>query len=130
MTDDGVLRWLDTHPQSSVLYISFGSQNTIQANQMAELAAALETTGRPFVWGIRPPVGFDVAGAFRDEWLPEGLEARGRAENRGLVVRGWAPQVRILAHATTGVFLRHCGWNSVLECLTHGVPILGWPLLA
>jgi UDP:flavonoid glycosyltransferase YjiC (YdhE family) len=129
-TDDGVLRWLDTHPQSSVLYISFGSQNTIQAKQMTELAAALETTGRPFLWAIRPPVGFDVAGAFRDEWLPEGFEARARADNRGLVVRGWAPQVRILAHAATGAFLSHCGWNSVLESLTHSVPILGWPLAA
>jgi hypothetical protein len=129
-TDDGVLRWLDTHPQSSVLYISFGSQNTIQAKQMTELAAALETTGRPFLWVIRPPVGFDVASSFRDEWLPEGFEARARADNRGLVVRGWAPQVRILAHAATGAFLSHCGWNSVLESLTHSVPILGWPLAA
>ncbi|KXG37999.1 UDP-glycosyltransferase 92A1 [Sorghum bicolor] len=130
-TGGGVLRWLDRHPPSSVLYISFGSQNSIQAKQMTELAAALETTGRPFVWAIRPPVGFDVvAGAFRDEWLPEGFEARARAGGRGLVVRGWAPQVRILAHAATGAFLSHCGWNSVLESLTHGVPILGWPLSA
>jgi len=45
-------------------------------------------------------------------------------------VRGWAPQVRILAHAATGAFLSHCGWNSVLESLTHSVPILGWPLSA
>ncbi|TVU06121.1 hypothetical protein EJB05_49314, partial [Eragrostis curvula] len=127
-TDDGVLRWLDTQPPSSVLYVSFGSQNTIRANQMMELAAALESAGRPFVWAVRPPVGFDMAGAFRDEWLPAGFEARARASNRGLLVRGWAPQVKILAHAATGAFLSHCGWNSVLESLTHGVPLLGWPL--
>ena len=60
---------------------------------MTELAAALESTCRPFVWAIRPQVGFDVAGAFYDEWLPEGFEARARAKKRGLIVRGWAPQV-------------------------------------
>ncbi|PAN46102.1 hypothetical protein PAHAL_9G163500 [Panicum hallii] len=126
----GVLRWLDSQPQSSVLYISFGSQNTIQPNQMMELAAALEATGRPFVWAVRPPVGSDITGAFRDEWLPEGFEARARAGDRGLLVRGWAPQVRILAHTATGAFLSHCGWNSVLESLAHGVPVIGWPLAA
>ena len=129
-SDGTILSWLDTQRPSSVVYISFGSQNTIRANQMAELAAALESTGRPFVWVVRPPVGFDVNGAFRDEWLPGGFEARARASGRGLVVCGWAPQLRILAHAATGAFLSHCGWNSVLESLTHGVPLLGWPLAA
>ncbi|CAO2203345.1 unnamed protein product [Urochloa humidicola] len=130
---DGVLRWLDSQPPSSVLYISFGSQNTIQQKQMTELAAALEDTGRPFVWAIRPPVGCEIAGAFRDdgEWLPEGFEARASSGgNRGVLVRGWAPQVRILAHASTGAFLSHCGWNSVLESMVHGVPVIGWPLAA
>ncbi|KAL6637458.1 hypothetical protein ACP70R_025030 [Stipagrostis hirtigluma subsp. patula] len=128
--DDGVLRWLDSQPPSSVLYISFGSQNTIRPNQMMELAAALELTGRRFVWAIRPPVGFDLAGAFRDEWLPDGFEARARAGGRGVLVRGWAPQVRVLAHAATGAFLSHCWWNSVLESMAHGVPVVGWPLAA
>ncbi|CAO2192783.1 unnamed protein product [Urochloa humidicola] len=128
--DNGVLRWLDSQPPSSVLYISFGSQNTIQQKQMTELAAALEATGRPFVWAIRPPVGCDIAGAFRNEWLPEGFEERARAGNRGLLVRGWAPQVRILAHASTCAFLSHCGWNSVLESMAHGVPVIAWPLAA
>ncbi|GJN24044.1 hypothetical protein PR202_gb11755 [Eleusine coracana subsp. coracana] len=126
--DDDVLRWLDTQRPASVLYISFGSQNTIQPKQMMELAAALESTGRPFVWVIRPPIGFDIAGEFRDEWLPKRFEARARASNRGVLVRGWAPQLRILAHGATGGFLSHCGWNSVLESLSNGVPIVGWPL--
>jgi UDP:flavonoid glycosyltransferase YjiC (YdhE family) len=124
----GVLRWLDSQPPSSVLYISFGSQSTIQPNQMMELAAALEATGRRFVWAIRPPVGSDIAGAFRDEWLPGGFEARARGGGRGLLVQGWAPQVGILAHVATGAFLSHCGWNSVLESMSHGVPVVGWPL--
>ncbi|TVU46115.1 hypothetical protein EJB05_05633, partial [Eragrostis curvula] len=126
--DDCILRWMDSQPPESVLYISFGSQNTIHPKQMMELAAALEITGRPFVWAIRPPVGFDIAGEFLDKWLPEGFEERARATNKGILVRGWAPQLRILAHRATGAFLSHCGWNSVLESLVRGVPIIGWPL--
>jgi hypothetical protein len=124
-----VVSFLDCHPPSSVLYISFGSQNSIRAEHMTELALALESTGRPFVWAVRPPDGRDIKGEFRaDQWLPDGFEERARTSNRGLLVRGWAPQVRILAHASTGAFLSHCGWNSVLESVTHGVPIIGWPL--
>ncbi|KAM0885773.1 hypothetical protein ACQ4PT_030128 [Festuca glaucescens] len=125
----GVMSWLDSQAASSVLYISFGSQNSIRPEQMLKLATALESTCRPFVWAFRPPVG-QVDG--RDECLPlpEGFEERARAASRGVVVHGWAPQVRILAHGSTGAFLSHCGWNSVLESLTHGVPILGWPLSA
>ncbi|TVU46094.1 hypothetical protein EJB05_05612, partial [Eragrostis curvula] len=48
--------------------------------------------------------------------------------NRGFLIRGWAPQLRILAHGATGAFLSHCRWNSVLESLARGVPIIGWPL--
>ncbi|VAI73163.1 unnamed protein product [Triticum turgidum subsp. durum] len=124
---DGMVSWLDTQPPASVLYVSFGSQNSIRQAQMAVLAMALEHAGRPFIWAIRPPVGLAVAAS---EWLPEGFEKRARDENRGLVIRGWAPQVTILAHRSTGAFLSHCGWNSVLESLVHGVPLLGWPLAA
>ncbi|KAI4967395.1 hypothetical protein ZWY2020_027868 [Hordeum vulgare] len=95
---------------------------------MMELATALESTGRPFIRAFRPSMGFDVDGG--EECLPEGFEARARAASRGLLLHGWAPQVRILAHGSTGAFLSHCGWNSVLESLTHGVPIIGWPLSA
>ncbi|KAL6641147.1 hypothetical protein ACP70R_019328 [Stipagrostis hirtigluma subsp. patula] len=126
--DHAILSFLDSHPPSSVLYISFGSQNSIRAEHMVELAVALESTGRPFVWAVRPLDGHDIKGEFLAEWLPEGFEERARAGNRGLLVRGWAPQVAILGHASTGVFLSHCGWNSVLESLAHGVPIIGWPL--
>lgn len=129
--DAAVLGWLDTQRPASVLYISFGSQNSIRPEQMTELASALELTGRPFVWAIRAPVGFkDDGDGGHMSWLPEGFEERARAQNRGRLVRGWAPQVKILAHVSTGGFLSHCGWNSVLESLTQGVPIVGWPVSA
>ncbi|CAL4937616.1 unnamed protein product [Urochloa decumbens] len=127
---DACNKFLDSKPAASVLYVSFGSQNTIPAAQMAELARGLEASGRPFIWAVRPPAEFDGDEEFRAEWLPAGFEARVAAAARGVVVRGWAPQVGILAHASTGAFLSHCGWNSVLESLWHGVPVVGWPLLA
>ncbi|KAL6851480.1 hypothetical protein ACP4OV_020413 [Aristida adscensionis] len=126
---DGIIRWLDARAARSVLYISFGSQDSLRAEQMRELAAALELTGRPFVWAIRPPLGWSGDGG-ADGWLPEGFEVRARAGGRGLLVRGWASQVGILAHPSTGAFLSHCGWNSVLESVAHGVPVVGWPLQA
>ncbi|KAF0894511.1 hypothetical protein E2562_039437 [Oryza meyeriana var. granulata] len=129
-TTSPILEWLDKQPPGSVLYISFGSQYTITGPQMMELARGLEQSGHRFVWVIRPPAGHDVNGEFSPEWLPEGFRERAEAEGRGLAARCWAPQVEILAHAATGAFLTHCGWNSVQEALGHGVPLLGWPLSA
>ncbi|KAJ4972180.1 hypothetical protein NE237_005279 [Protea cynaroides] len=123
------IHWLDTCSQNSVLYVSFGSQNTLSASQMMELAKALEASGKNFIWVVRPPLEFDINSEFRAEkWLPEGFEDRIRKENRGLLVRKWAPQVEILSHKSTRAFISHCGWNSVLESLSQGVPILAWPI--
>ena len=122
--------WLDLQEPNSVLYISFGSQNTIGVSQMMELAIGLEMSEKPFVWVIRPPLGFDLKGEFRPEWLPDRFEERMKEKNKGLLVRNWAPQLDILAHSSTGGFLSHCGWNSVMESLSQGVPIIGWPMAA
>ncbi|XP_006446003.2 UDP-glycosyltransferase 92A1-like [Citrus sinensis] len=123
--------WLDTKPCNSVIYVSFGSQNTIAASQMMQLAMALEACGKNFIWVVKPPLGFDLNSEFRaNEWLPEGFEERIKDSGQGLVVQKWAPQVEILSHKSISAFLSHCGWNSVLEALSHGVPIIGWPLAA
>ncbi|KAI3806485.1 hypothetical protein L1987_22392 [Smallanthus sonchifolius] len=122
------IEWLDSHPVGSVLYISFGSQNTISETQMMELAKGLEESKKPFIWVIRPPIGFDLKGDFQPDWLPIGFEDR--IGKQGLVVRDWAPQLEILCHRSTGGFLTHCGWNSVMEGLSQGVPLIGWPLAA
>ncbi|KAL6851482.1 hypothetical protein ACP4OV_020415 [Aristida adscensionis] len=133
-SNNAILAWLDEQPPGSVLYVSFGSQYTIGAPQMVELALGLEQSAHRFVWVVRPPAGCDGGGGgdgeLRPEWLPEGFRARVEGDGRGLVARCWAPQVEILAHAATGAFLTHCGWNSVQESLGHGVPLIGWPLSA
>ncbi|BAT80938.1 hypothetical protein LR48_Vigan07g042800 [Vigna angularis] len=130
VTLEACMEWMDLKNENSVVYVSFGSQNTISASQMMALAEGLEKSGRSFIWVVRPPVGFDIDGEFKEEWLPKGFEERMRDSKKGLLVRKWAPQLEILSHKSTGVFLSHCGWNSVLESLSNGVPLIGWPLAA
>ncbi|KAJ7950445.1 Glycosyltransferase [Quillaja saponaria] len=123
--------WLNTKPLNSVLYVCFGSMNTISASQMMQLAMALEASGTNFIWVVRPPIGFDINSEFKaDQWLPEGFEARVEGSRKGLIVHNWAPQMEILSHRAVSAFLSHCGWNSAIEALSHGVPILGWPMAA
>ncbi|CAN1770470.1 UDP-glycosyltransferase 73C25 [Linum perenne] len=114
---NGCLRWLDSWPENSVIYACLGSLNRITPSQSAELALGLESTNRPFVWVIR--------GGYKKE---SGFESR--VKNRGLLIRGWAPQVLILSHSSIGGFLTHCGWNSTLEGVAAGVPMVTWPQFA
>ncbi|KAK8571533.1 hypothetical protein V6N13_047206 [Hibiscus sabdariffa] len=124
------VQWLDLHGVDSVLYISFGSQNTVSPSHMMELAIGLEKSMKPFIWVIRPPLGFSLKAEFRSEWLLQGFEDRMTRSNQGLLVKNWAPQLEILSHASTGAFLNHCGWNSTMESLSQGVKIIGWPMAA
>ncbi|KAJ8431464.1 hypothetical protein Cgig2_014957 [Carnegiea gigantea] len=96
------IQWLNSQKPDSVLYISFGSQNTISPTQMMELAMGLELSGKPFLWVIRPPFGFDINGEFRPEWLPDGFQERVKNNNQGMLVHKWGPQMQILGHESTG----------------------------
>ncbi|KAH7840989.1 hypothetical protein Vadar_024239 [Vaccinium darrowii] len=40
---------------------------------------------------------------------------------------GWAPQEEVLNQDAIGGFLTHSGWNSTLESIVVGVPIICWP---
>ncbi|CAL1395265.1 unnamed protein product [Linum trigynum] len=118
-----VIHWLDHCPDNgSVLYVCFGSQKLMTNHQMEALAAALEQSMVRFVWVVKKP------GPEMEFGLPDGFQDR--VSGRGLVLDGWAPQVTILNHRAVGGFLSHCGWNSLLEAVAAGVPILGWPMEA
>lgn len=119
-TSFGSLEFLDSHPASSVLYISFGSAGNIRPESMTELAHGLEASGVPFLWALK------LSGSLSGASLPPGFEER--TKGRGFVERGWAPQASILMHPSTGGFLSHCGWNSILESLCGGVPVITWPV--
>ncbi|KAL6992376.1 hydroquinone glucosyltransferase [Sarracenia purpurea var. burkii] len=130
------LRWLDDQPRGSVMFISFGSSGTLSYNQLTELAFGLEVSEQRFLWVVRSP-NDKIANAtyFGVEsqkspfaFLPDGFVER--TKERGLVVPSWAPQAEILSHRSSGGFLTHCGWNSTLESLVNGVPLIAWPLYA
>ncbi|KAL6522152.1 hypothetical protein OROMI_032029 [Orobanche minor] len=121
------LGWLDKHDPNSVIYISFGSTVSLQDEQIKELAMGLEQSKVKFLWVLRDADKGNVfEGQIRRAELPEGFEER--VEGSGMVVRDWAPQPQILAHASTGGFMSHCGWNSCLESITMGVPMAAWPM--
>ncbi|KAJ6814192.1 scopoletin glucosyltransferase-like [Iris pallida] len=112
-------KWLDGKSAGSVLYVCFGSMCDLSAAQLREMALGLEASGHPFVWALRDD---------GDGWVPDGFEER--IEGRGLVVRGWAPQILILNHPSVGGFMTHCGWNSCLEGVSAGLPLATFPLYA
>ncbi|KAL2345119.1 hypothetical protein Fmac_006404 [Flemingia macrophylla] len=119
------LKWLDLHQPKSVVYVCFGSLCNLIPSQLMELALGLEDTKRPFVWVIREGNKFQEL----EKWISEeGFEER--TKRRGLIIRGWAPQLLILSHPAIGGFLTHCGWNSILEGVSTGVPMVTWPLFA
>ncbi|XP_024522115.1 UDP-glycosyltransferase 85A3 [Selaginella moellendorffii] len=117
--DESCLPWLDERDRGSVLYVSFGSLSFMTAKQFEEIALGLEASNVPFLWVIRSN---SILGM--DEEFYKGFMSR--TGGRGLFV-SWAPQLEILQHESTGAFLTHCGWNSMLESLACGVPMLGWP---
>jgi hypothetical protein len=128
------LSWLDAQPERSVVFLCFGSLGAVSAAQLKEIARGLENSGHRFLWVVRSPpddpTKFFVARPEPDldALLPDGFLQR--TWGRGMVVKMWAPQVEVLRHAATGAFLTHCGWNSVLEAASAGVPMLCWPLYA
>ncbi|KAI4984953.1 UDP-glycosyltransferase 83A1-like [Hordeum vulgare subsp. vulgare] len=120
--DSACLPWLDAQARGSVIYVAFGSFTVFDAARFLELADGLELTGRPFLWTVRTNFTTGIG----EDWLDA---FKRRVEGKGLVV-GWAPQQRVLSHPSVACFVSHCGWNSTMEGLRHGVPFLCWPYFA
>jgi cis-zeatin O-glucosyltransferase len=129
---ESCLRWLDCQHPASVVYVFFGSASSLSRQQLQELARGLEASQQSFLWVVRiaDNARFTASDEAQMDWiselLPEGYE--GRIAGRGFLVRNWAPQLDILSHKATGGFVTHCGWNSTLESINTGVPMVAWPL--
>ncbi|KAI3447572.1 hypothetical protein Pfo_004237 [Paulownia fortunei] len=115
-------QWLNTKPHGSVLYVSFGSYAHTSKQVIEEMANGLLLSGVNFIWVLRP----DIVSSDETDVLPVGFEDR--IKSRGLIVP-WCSQIDVISHPTVGGFLTHCGWNSILESLWCGVPLICYPLL-
>ncbi|KAJ0027154.1 hypothetical protein Pint_36668 [Pistacia integerrima] len=105
---DGIMKWLEDQPDSSVVFLCFGSQGSFGEDQVKQIALGLEKCGHRFLRSLRKPPPNDKIG----EVLPNGFLERTKKMG------------------TVEGFVSHCGWNSILESLWFGVPIVTWPMYA
>ncbi|KAG7016100.1 UDP-glycosyltransferase 83A1, partial [Cucurbita argyrosperma subsp. argyrosperma] len=110
--DDSCIRWLDQQPAGSVVYMAFGSSTDFNQEQFEEIAMGMELTERPFMWVVRQGT---------EHQLPAGFKG-----GKGKIV-SWVSQQKVLNHPSVGIFMSHCGWNSVIEGVSSGLPFLCWP---
>ncbi|XP_024019640.1 UDP-glycosyltransferase 76B1 [Morus notabilis] len=120
--DESCISWLDTQTPNSVIYVSIGSIVKITQSEFLEMAWGLANSDQPFLWVVRP--GLVISGSNGLELLPNGFTEIIR--KKGKVVE-WAPQQRVLAHRSVGGFWTHNGWNSTIESVHAGVPMICWP---
>ncbi|KAI5425751.1 hypothetical protein KIW84_031534 [Lathyrus oleraceus] len=124
ISEQNCLKFLDLYKPKSVVYACLGSVCNLVSSQLIELALGLEATKMPFIWVIRDGTNKTQE---LEKWISdEKFEERNKG--RCLIIRGWAPQMVILSHPSIGGFLTHCGWNSTLEGICVGVPMVTWPL--
>jgi len=116
------LDWLDTKTQNSVIYINFGSITVLSVKQLVEFAWGLAGSGKEFLWVIRPDLVAGEEAMVPPDFL---METKDRS-----MLASWCPQEKVLSHPAIGGFLTHCGWNSILESLSCGVPMVCWPFFA
>ncbi|KAL6875581.1 hypothetical protein ACP4OV_013094 [Aristida adscensionis] len=119
--DDGCVAWLDGHAARSVVYVSLGSLTLISHEEFTEFLFGLIDAGYAFLWVLRP----DMVGAAERAVLEEAVKDSSKVR-----VVDWAPQRDVLRHPAVGCFLTHCGWNSTMEGILEGVPMVCWPFFA
>lgn len=118
--NESCIEWLNKQKPSSVIYISLGSFTLMETKEMLEMAYGLVSSNQHFLWVIRPG---SICGS---EISEEELLKKMVITDRGYIVK-WAPQKQVLAHSAVGAFWSHCGWNSTLESLGEGVPLICRP---
>ena len=116
------LQWLDKWEPNSVVYVNYGSITVMSDQHLKEFAWGLANSKHTFLWIIRPDVVMGDSAILPEEFFEE-------TKDRGLLT-SWCPQDKVLAHPSIGAFLTHCGWNSTLESVSAGVPIICWPFFA
>ncbi|XP_055340464.1 uncharacterized protein LOC129589655 [Paramacrobiotus metropolitanus] len=114
--------WMSQQDDRSVVYFSFGTAAVPSAEQLAEIAEALVSLKRPFIWSLR-----NAQQNLLDERFIRSTAETITVATPYLILH-WAPQKQILAHKATGVYVSHCGWNSTLEAVAYGVPVVAWPM--
>ncbi|CAA0812948.1 UDP-glycosyltransferase 88A1 [Striga hermonthica] len=120
------LRWLDAQPSRSVVFLCFGRRGLFSAEQLREMAVGLEGSGHRFLWSVRSPSGPADEEPDLEALLPDGFLER--TNDRGFIIKSWAPQREVLDHEAVAGFVTHCGRSSILEAVTRGVPMIGWPI--
>jgi UDP:flavonoid glycosyltransferase YjiC (YdhE family) len=120
--DSKCLQWLDKWEPKSIVYVNYGSVTVMTQQHLKEFAWGLANSKHPFLWIVRPDVVMGDSAILPEEFFEE-------TKDRGLLV-SWCPQDQVLEHPSIGVFLTHCGWNSTLESICVGVPIICWPFFA
>lgn len=122
------LKWLETQPSKSVIFLCFGRRGLFSKDQLKEIAIGLEKSGCRFLWSVRNPPGMGNSDPDLGELLPEGFLERNR--DKGMVIKTWAPQKEVLSHDSVGGFVTHCGRSSILEAVSFGVPMIAFPMYA
>ncbi|XP_050250658.1 7-deoxyloganetic acid glucosyltransferase-like [Quercus robur] len=122
--DRSCMVWLDAQPLKSVIYVSFGSITIMTKDKLMEFWYGLVNSKKRFLWAIRPDLVIQKDG---EGQIP--VELVEGTKDRGYMV-GWVPQEEVLVHQAVGGFLTHSGWNSTLESIVAGVPMICWPFFA
>ncbi|OWM79967.1 7-deoxyloganetin glucosyltransferase-like [Punica granatum] len=120
--DRGCFEWLDTKAPNSVILVNFGSITVMSAEHLVEFAWGLANSNKSFLWVIRPDLIYGKSAVLPPDFVSS-------TKGRGLLM-SWIPQEEVLNHPAIGAFLTHNGWNSTLESMCAGVPMICWPFYA
>ncbi|PKI31888.1 UDP-glycosyltransferase 84B2-like [Punica granatum] len=121
--ESSCMKWLDQQTPNSVIYVSFGSMLILSQSLVENIAMGLKNSNRPFLWVVPPPEMAFMKAAIEGEPLHKFME---ETMGRGLVVM-WSPQELVLTHPAIACFVTHCGWNSAIETVSGGVPVIATP---